>query len=106
MDTALDLDAIEARALAAPGGTWDDATDGLWIAWHDPADDEFEPGDQCGSGRWIGIQEQSWHCGTGSEDPPAELWKFLASSRGDVLTLAREVRRLRKDLEEARGQAG
>ena len=95
----LDVDAIAARAEAAPGGQWDSTSDLLWIPFHDlDHDDEFEPGDMCGSGRWIGIQEQWWHAGTGSEDPGAELWTFLAAARDDVLALAAEVRRLRAQL--------
>jgi hypothetical protein len=91
----LDIDAIAARAEAAPGGRWEVFTDRLWIDWHHASDDEYEPGDWCESGRWISIWEQPWHTGTGSGDPPSELWNFLATARDDVLALAAEVRRLR-----------
>lgn len=102
LHTPPDVDAIAARALAAPGGRWDTSTNGMWIEWIHPNDDEYEPGDVCGSGRWIGIEEQAWHTGTGSEDPGSELWEFLANSRGDVLALVEEVRRLRAELAAAR----
>jgi hypothetical protein len=71
--------------------------------FHADGDEEFEPGDWCESGRWIGIQEQPWH--TGSEDPPPELWAFLAAARDDVLALAAEVRRLRARLDGTRQEA-
>jgi hypothetical protein len=89
----LDVDAIAARAEAAPGGPWAAFTDSLWIPWTADTDDEYEPGDWCGSGRWLAVREMGWH--TGSEDPPPELWEFLAAARDDVLALAAEVRRLR-----------
>jgi hypothetical protein len=89
----LNVDAIAARAEAAPGGCWEAFTDRLWIPFHADGDSEYEPGDWCESGRWIGIREQPWH--TGSEDPSPELWAFLAAARDDVLALAAEVRRLR-----------
>lgn len=95
----LDLDTITARAEAAPAGPWAAGPDSLWIPWTADGDDEYEPGDWCGSGRWVGVREMGWH--TGSEDPPPELWEFLAHSRDDVLALAAEVRRLRA----ARGRA-
>jgi hypothetical protein len=94
----LDIDAIAARAQAAPGGRWEAFTDRLWIDWRHPGDDEYEPGDWCESGRWIGIHEQPWHTGTGSDNPPPELWDFLAAARADVLALAAEVQRLRARL--------
>lgn len=95
----LDLDAITARAEAAPACTWEAANNGLWIDWRDEAhDDEYLPGDCCESGRWLGIQPMPWHDGTGSDDPGAELWEFLAAARDDVLALAAEVRRLRARL--------
>lgn len=98
-----DIDAIVARAEAAPGGCWEALTCNLWIPWHDGSDEEYEPGDWCGSGRWIGVQEQPWH--TGSQDPPPALWEFLAAARDDVLTLAAEVRRLRARLAADRQEA-
>jgi hypothetical protein len=91
----LDVDAITARAQAAPGGPWAAFTDSLWIPWTTGTDDEHEPGDWSWSGRWIAVQNGGWH--TGSEDPPPELWEFLAAARDDVLTLAAEVRRLRAE---------
>ncbi|MBO0804573.1 MAG: hypothetical protein J2P25_16055 [Nocardiopsaceae bacterium] len=90
-----DVDVITARALAAPAA-WDTSPDGVWVDWTHPDDDEHEPGDVCGSGRWLGIREMWWHAGSG--DPGAELWEFLAHARGDVLALAAEVRRLRAEL--------
>jgi hypothetical protein len=91
----LDVDAIAARAEAAPGGYWVAFADQLWIPWS--ADTDDEPDDSTwASGRWLGVQENNWH--TGSEDPPPELWAFLAAARDDVLSLAAEVRRLRAAL--------
>jgi hypothetical protein len=91
----LDLDAITARAEAAPACPAIATTDSLWIDWHDEHDDEHDPGDYCGSGRWITVTEHWWHTGTGSAEPGPELWEFLAAARDDVLALAAEVRRLR-----------
>jgi hypothetical protein len=88
----LDVDAIAARAEAAPGGKWEAFTDALWIPWSASTDDETD-GHWCSSGRWLAVREGGWHAG--SEDPPPELWAFLAAARGDVLALAAEVRRLR-----------
>jgi hypothetical protein len=87
----LDVDAIAARAEAAPGGGWEAFPDTLWIPWSASTDDE--PDGQFWSGRWLAVREGGWH--TGSEDPPPELWAFLAAARDDVLSLAAEVRRLR-----------
>jgi hypothetical protein len=89
----VDVDAIEARAAAAPGGSWDAFPDTVWIPWHADGDDEFGPGEYWRSGRVLGLLEHGWHAG--SEDPGPELWTFLASARDDVLALAAEVRRLR-----------
>lgn len=94
----LDVDAIAARAEAAPGGPWAAFTDSLWIPWHASTDDEYEPGEWWCSGRWLAVREGGWH--TGSADPPPELWAFLAAARDDVLSLAAEVRRLRAALDD------
>jgi hypothetical protein len=91
----LDVEAIAARAQAAPAGNWMACPDMLWIPWHADTDDETDGHWSC-SGRWIAIQEGSWH--NGSEDPGPELWAFLAVARDDVLSLAAEVRRLRARL--------
>jgi hypothetical protein len=88
----LNVDAIAARAEAAPGGCWEAFPDTLWIPWSADADDESDGHWSC-SGRWLAVREGGWH--TGSEDPPPELWAFLAAARDDVLSLAAEVRRLR-----------
>lgn len=92
----LDVDAIAARALAAPGGCWEAFTDSLWLPWHDDNNDEDTDGHWSCSGRWLTIREGGWH--TGSEDPPPALWAFLAAARDDVLSLAAEVYRLRAAL--------
>jgi hypothetical protein len=91
----LDIDAITARAEAAPGGCWEAFPDTLWIPWSASTDDEHT-GEWWNSGRWITMQEHGWH--TGSEDPGPGLWAFLAAARDDVLTLAAEIRRLRAAL--------
>jgi hypothetical protein len=90
----LDVDAIAARAQAAPGGSWEAGVDMLWIPWSAAGDDETDGHWSC-SGRWIAVREGYWH--TGSPDPGPELWAFLATARGDVLALAGEVRRLRAE---------
>lgn len=91
----LDIDAIAARAEAAPGGNWEAFPDTLWIPWS-AATDEDHDGEYWRSGRVLAVREFGWH--TGSEDPGPELWEFLASARDDVLSLAAEVRRLRAAL--------
>jgi hypothetical protein len=88
----LDVDAIAARAEAAPGGRWEAFTGSLWIGWSADGDDEHD-GRWWESGRHLAVRESAWH--TGSEDPGPELWAFLAAARDDVLALAAEVRRLR-----------
>jgi len=98
----LNVDAIAARAEAAPGGCWEAFPDTLWIPWSAGADDETD-GHWSSSGRWLAVREHGWH--TGSEDPPPELWAFLASARDDVLALAAEVRRQRAELERLRAAA-
>jgi hypothetical protein len=87
----LDVDAITARAEAAPGGPWLAFSDSLWIPWHADA----APCSPWDHGRYIAVRDGDWH---GDEDPPAELWTFLADARDDVLSLAAEVRRLRTAL--------
>jgi hypothetical protein len=99
----IDADAIAASAEAAPGGSWEAFADTLWIPWSAPGDDEPGDGTWC-NGRVIGVREGDWH--TGSDNPPPELWTFLAAARGDVLALAAEVRRLRTALSELAGEAG
>jgi len=88
----LDVDAIAARAEAAPAGRWEAFTDSLWIPWAASTDDDTDGHWSC-AGRWLTVREGGWHAG--SEDPPPELWAFLAAARDDVLSLAAEVRRLR-----------
>lgn len=95
--SGIDVDAITARAEAAPGGGWEAFPDKLWIPWSAGTDDETD-GEWWCSGRWIAVQEHGWH--TGSDNPPPGLWTFLACARGDVLALAAEVRRLRAALSE------
>lgn len=98
----IDLDAITARAEAAPAGHWEAGTDCLQVPWCVPYDpDDFahtddDTGDPWRRGRWLAVREGDWH--TGSPDPGPELWGFLAAARGDVLALAAEVRRLRAAL--------
>jgi len=99
----LDVEAIAARAQAAPAGEWMACPDMLWIPYSGAADDETDGHWSC-SGRWIAIQEGIWH--NGSPGPGAELWEFLAAARDDVLSLAAEVRRLRGELCEARAASG
>jgi hypothetical protein len=96
----LDVEAIAARAAAAPGGGWIPFPDSVWIPWD--TDDDTPPVSPWDHGRYIAIQENDWH-GTG--EPPAELWAFLASARDDVLTLAAEVRRLNAALDTAAPEA-
>ena len=90
----LDVDAITARAEAAPGGNWEAFPHQLRIPWSAPADED--PIGTWGWGRYLTVQENEWHAG--SEDPPPALWEFLAAARGDVLALAAEVMRLRAEL--------
>jgi hypothetical protein len=92
----LDVDAIAARAEAAPAGNWEAFPDALWIPWHAAADDDYDPASHWCSGRVLAVREGGWHAG--SEDPGPELWAFLESARDDVLSLAAEVRRLRAAL--------
>jgi hypothetical protein len=92
----LDIDAIAARAEAAPAGNWEAFPDTLWIPWSASTDEDHDQGDYWRSGRVLGIREFGWH--TGSPDPGPELWGFLAAARADVLSLAAEVRRLRTAL--------
>ena len=84
------VDAIAARAAAAPGGYWADLGDS-----HLGSVVRLDDADPCTAwdhGRYIAVQDNPWH---GSTEPPGELWEFLAAARDDVLTLAAEVRRLR-----------
>jgi hypothetical protein len=92
--TLADVDAIAARAEAAPGGGWVAFTDQLWIPWSAPDDDP--PAGAWDTGRYLRVEKGDWHAG--SDDPPPALWEFLASARADVLTLTAEVRRLRAAL--------
>jgi hypothetical protein len=101
-----DVDAITARAEAAPAGHWEAGPDGVQVPWcvpHDPDNfactDDDTGGDRWCRGRWLAVREGYWH--TGSPDPGPELWDFLAAARGDVLALAGEVRRLRAALARA-----
>ena len=88
-----DLDAIAARAAAAPGGYWVNMGDCIWVPWS--ALDDTEPFTAWDHGRYLAVQDNPWH---GTTEPPGELWEFLAAARDDVLTLAAEVRRLRATL--------
>ena len=89
----LDVDAIAARAEAAPAGNWIAFPDSIWIPWHGADDPPYNPASPWAyGGRHITTQDDGWH---GDEEPPAELWAFLAAARDDVLSLAAEVRRLR-----------
>lgn len=93
-----DIDAIAARAAAAPAGHWVAGVDCLQVPWrvpHDPDNwtrTDDDTGDPLRSGRWLAVQEGYWHAG--SPDPGPELWEFLARARDDVLELVAEVRRL------------
>jgi hypothetical protein len=99
MSSPLDIDAIAARAQAAPAGHWEAGPDCVQVPWCVPCDpDDFartddETDSPWGRGRWLAVREGDWH--TGSPDPGPELWEFLAAARGDVLDLVAEVRRLR-----------
>lgn len=86
----LDVDAITARAEAAPGGYWVVVGDSVFIPWG--ADDDAPPAAGWDHGRYLAVQDNDWH---GTAGPPAELWAFLAAARDDVLSLAAEVRRQR-----------
>jgi hypothetical protein len=88
-----EVDAIAARAATAPGGTWTDEGDRIWVPWS--ALDDAGPFRDGDDGRYIGVLPGYWH---GTTEPPGELWEFLAAARHDVLTLAAEVRRLRAAL--------
>jgi hypothetical protein len=99
MSAHLDIDAIAARAQAAPAGHWEAGPDCLQVPWCVPCnpgdfartDDDTD--DPLCRGRWLAVREGWWHAG--SPDPGPELWEFLAAARGDVLELVAEVRRLR-----------
>ena len=80
------MEAIAARAAAAPDGYWVAMPDGIWIPWAAP--DDTDPATAWDHGRYIGIHDGDWH---GTTEPPAALWAFLAAARDDVLTLAAEV---------------
>lgn len=86
----LDVDAITARAQAAPGGYWVVVGDSVFIPW-DAAGDAPQVS-AWDHGRYLAVQDSDWY---GTAEPPAELWAFLAAARDDVLTLAAEVRRQR-----------
>jgi hypothetical protein len=92
----LDVDAIAARAEAAPGGYWVVVGDSVFIPWG--ADDDAPQASAWDHGRYLAVQDNGWH---GTEEPPAELWAFLAAARDDVLSLAAEVRRQRAAATEA-----
>jgi hypothetical protein len=94
----LDVDAIAARAQAAPGGSWAAFPDSLWIPFSTDADDPQSG--TCDHGRCITVQENDWHAG--SADPGPELWEFLATARDDVLALAAEARRQRAEVQRLR----
>lgn len=94
----VDVDAIAARALAAPGVPWAAFPDSLWIPFSADTDDE-----QSGNwdhGRYITVATNDWHAG--SADPGPELWEFLAAARDDVLSLAAEAVRQRAEVQRLR----
>ncbi|HEX3961157.1 MAG TPA: hypothetical protein VHZ03_31820 [Trebonia sp.] len=93
----LDIDTIETRALAAPGGNYEVFPDSVWIPWSDVERDDEHDGQWWDSGRYIAWSRQDWHSGTGSSDPD-EIWPFIAQARPDILALVREVRHLRGEL--------
>jgi hypothetical protein len=94
--TPPDVDAITARAEAAPGGQWVALPESLWLReWTTDTDDD--PHGEHGTGRDITVTEHDWHAG--SADPGTGLlWTFLSHARPDVLALGAEVRRLRAAL--------
>jgi hypothetical protein len=96
----LDVEAIAARAEAAPGGYWVAFSDSVWIPWE--ADDDLDPEAAWDHGRYVAIQDDGWH---GTAEPPEQLWAFLANARDDVLSLAAEVRRLNAALAATPAQA-
>lgn len=90
---ALDVDAIAARAEAAPGGYWLRTGDQVWMPWAVPGDaDPVSPHDH---GRYLAIEDGDW---TAAPLTPPGLMDFLTRARDDVLALAAEVRRLRARL--------
>ena len=95
----LDVDAIERRALAAPGGQWDAWHTWARVPWSDPADEQRRAA-PASSGRYLVVQDNEWH--TGCPDPGIELFGFLAAARGDVLTLITEVRRQQAEVQRLR----
>lgn len=86
---AIDVTAIEARALAAPACRYEAFTDKLWLDFRAPGDDDTD-GHWSNSGRWVVTDDRIWH--RGAEDLPPAFWAFLASARDDVLALTAEVR--------------
>jgi hypothetical protein len=54
----LDLDAITARAQAAPDGYWVTFPDSIWIPWH--ADTDATPCSPHDHGRYIAVQDGDW----------------------------------------------
>lgn len=95
----MDIDAMEARALAAPA-EYRVFNDSIWIPWSDVDHDDENFGQFWDSGRWVKIDPSPWHEGTGSEDPD-EIWPLWGNARGDILALVAEVRRLRGELDAA-----
>lgn len=94
----LDVDAIAARAQAAPGGYWltGTADGGMWIPWSAP--DDREPAYGWDHGRFISeIPGEDWYGPSGGH-VPAAMWEFITHAREDVLALAAEVRQLRAQL--------
>jgi hypothetical protein len=89
----VDVDAIESRALAAPGGTWTAFPGQLHIPWSGP--DDEEPIGTWGHGRYLTTMVNEWH---DRPDLPPEAWAFLASARDDVLALTSLVRWLSEAL--------
>jgi hypothetical protein len=93
MTTPLDLDQIEARAAAAPGGYWVPLHTRIWLPWTGP--DDTGPVSAHDTGRYITVEDGDWH---GTTAPPPGLWAFIAAARDDVPALCAEVRRLRAAL--------
>ena len=87
----VDVDAIEARALAAPGGTWEAYPDMARIPWTAPDDDAPD-------GRYLVMMRGDWHS---PEDAPGGVWEFLAAARADVLALVALTRWLSEALASA-----
>lgn len=91
----IDLDAIEARAAAATGGPWFNATCSACSSCERAAERECEHGDR------IGRSVDSLLCFFDDEGAP-RFWhhdtdgEFVAHAREDIPALCAEIRRLRR----------